>query len=341
MRSRVTGKPDDRLDVLASEPQFADHLAPVWEALPRDHRGAWLTAASTMLPYLRAKGYMPVMAQKGGARPVLVASISDLNRTRRMGRTRVAYMEHGAGQSYGGDRRTARHHSYAGGPGREHCGLIMAPNEPAAARWREAYPSVPVHVIGVTRVLPAPSGPPLLCVSFHWNGGMPEMKNAFGHFWPHLKRLAQVVPTIGHGHPRMAGALRARYRQAGIRWVPSLEEVARTATVYAVDNSSTLYELARTRPVIAMNSPEWRRNVSHGLRFWDLIPGPQVDDGEALIATAKRLLFLGETDAERSERDRVMGIVIPRTDGAQEASRLLLAWMSSGPGSPSNSPPRA
>lgn len=333
--------PDERLDLLASETQFADHMVPVWEALPAAHRGSWLTAAAPILPYLRSKGYHPAMAQKGGRRPILVASISDLNRARRMGRTRVAYMEHGAGQSYGGDPRTARHHSYAGGPGREHCGLIMAPNEVAAARWREAYPDVPVHVIGATRALPPPEGTPCLAISFHWNGGMPEMKNAFGHYWPHLKRLADQVPVIGHGHPRMVGSLQRRYQQAGIPLVLDLPTVARMATVYAVDNSSTLYELARTRPVIAMNSPEWRRNVSHGLRFWDLIPGPQVNDGDELIATAKRLLGGGETHAERAERRRVTNIVIPHLDGGRRASRLLVSWMTSGPGSPSSSAPPA
>lgn len=313
--------------MLAGEPQFAAHMAPVYEALPAEHRGDWLTAAPAMLPTLRHMGYQPHML-RAGAGPLLVASVSDLNRARRTKCMRVAYMEHGVGQSYAGDPRTANHGSYAGGPGREHCALIMAPNELAAERWRAAYPQVPVHVIGATHKLPAPlTSEPLLCVSFHWNGGMPEMRNAFTHYHHSLAELARELPVIGHGHPRMAGALKTRYAKAGIRWVPRLQDVARAATVYAVDNSSTLYELARTRPVIAMNAPEWRRDVHHGLRFWSHVPGPMVDDGEGLLETARRLLYEGESEAERLHRERVLADVFPPLDGAVEASTLLVRWL--------------
>jgi hypothetical protein len=207
----------------------------------------------------------------------------------------------------------------------------MAPNEMAAARWRASYPSVPVHVIGACRVLPAPvRAEPLLAISFHWNGGMPEMRNAFSHYHPCLAQLAKELPVIGHCHPRMAGALRVRYRKAGIRFEPQLAKVAAQATVYAVDNSSTLYELGRTRPVIAMNQPMYRKEVEHGLRFWSHVPGPQVEGCEQLLATAKRLLYQGETAAERQHREAVMAEVFPRLDGAEVASRLLVSWLTTG-----------
>lgn len=317
-----------RLDVLVNEPQFADHIAPVWEALPREHRGWWLVVNRTMAAYVETLGYRAAYLDRGGDRPVLVASISDLNKSRQAGRDAVAYMEHGVGQSYGGDPRTAHHPSYAGGRGRDHCALIMAPNAMAAARWSAAYPSIPVHVIGATRVLPPPRATePLLVVSFHWNGAMPEMRNAFTHYHRHLARLAKELPVLGHAHPRMRGALRARYRAAGIRHEWDLCRVAERATVYAVDNSSTLYELGRTRPVIAMNQPAYRRHVEHGLRFWSHVPGPQVEDGDQLLATAKRLLYDGETTQEAAQRASVMADVFPRLDGAQQASRILTRWL--------------
>lgn len=314
---------------MASEPQFAEHLEPVWRALPAGMRGSWLTAQPVMRTILKGKGYRAQLLPAGGDEPVLVASVGDLNRAKRAGWRRIAYMEHGVGQSYGGDPRTANHPSYAGGPGREACGLILAPNELAAARWRAAYPQVPVHVIGATRLLAGPTAGtrPVLCVSFHWNGGMPEMQNAFTHYWPSLAKLAEQLPVIGHGHPRMLGALRTRYRRAGITMVPHLQDVAAQATVYAVDNSSTLYELGRTRPVIALNQPAYRKGVEHGLRFWSHVPGPQVEDGDQLLATARRLLRHGETPAEQEHRAAVMAEVFPRLDGAEVASRLLVRWL--------------
>ena len=45
----------------------------------------------------------------------IVASFGDLKSARREGFERIVMMQHGAGQSYGGDHRTARHPSYAGG----------------------------------------------------------------------------------------------------------------------------------------------------------------------------------------------------------------------------------
>lgn len=317
---------------MASEPHFVDHLLPVWQALPKKLRGDFLTASRPLLGYIGERiGRKAQLARSRGSehRPMLVCSVGDLGKSRRMGRTRVAYMEHGAGQSYYGDARTAGHPSYAGGRGRERCALIMAPNEMAAERWRASYPDTPVHVIGACRVLPPPAATePLLAISFHWSGAMPEMQNAFSYYWPSLKALAQQLPVIGHGHPRMLGALTVRYRKAGIELVPDVQDVARRATVYAVDNSSTLYELALTRPVIAMNAPHYRRRVEHGLRFWSHIPGPQVDSPSELVTVAERLLAGRVSDAETQHRLDVARQVFPYLDGAQRASRLLVAWLS-------------
>ena len=128
----------------------------------------------------------------------------------------------------------------------------------------------------------------------------------------------------------MAPVAQRVFAEAGIEWVPELDEVARRATVYAVDNSSTLWELAVARPVIALNAPWYRRRVHHGLRFWDLIPGPQVDDARELEATARRLLYQGETPEERARRCEVVAQVLPRFDGAVVGARLLATWAAEG-----------
>jgi hypothetical protein len=320
------------IDVLASERQFIDHTLPVWRALPAKLRGTFYTGDPSLLPYLSARDVAGVLWRRRALDvdgTLLVASIGDCNRTRRAGSAHVVYMEHGVGQSYAGDKRTARHHSYAGGDGREHVAMILAPNEQAATRWRDRYPEMPVHVIGATRLLPAPSGDedaaPTLAISFHWSGPIPEMRNALTHYSRELPALARRFNVIGHGHPRFAGTLQKVYQRARIEFVADVEEVARRASVYAVDNSSTLWELGRTRPVIALDAPWYRRYVFHGLRFWDAIPGPHVGGPEELMQVASRLLE-GEGEDALVARESVVRSVIPYLDGAKRAARLIAAY---------------
>jgi hypothetical protein len=72
-----------------------------------------------------------------------------------------------------------------------------------------------------------------------------------------------------HSHPRIAKQVKAWAESVGIEWIETFDEVLKRANVYAVDNSSTLFEFAATgRPVAVLNSRHYRRHVDHGLRFW-------------------------------------------------------------------------
>ena len=312
---------------LAAEPQYVHHLGPVWAALGADGACWYVTEAAR--PAWAAHGAEAARWQRTAPGPLVVASAQDHSRARRAG-SRVVFLEHGCGQTYGGDPRMARHPSYAGGNGRDGAGLILAPNEMAADRWRSRYPGVPVHVIGATRVLNPPEDPRarLLVVAFHWNGAMPELRSAWPHYAPHLARLG--LPLALHAHPRAASALSRWAERAGVEFIPDLADVARRATVFAVDNSSTLWEMAVHRPVIALNAPWYRRNVHHGLRFWSHVPGPQVDDAAGLAREAARLLDLGELPEERERRALVVRSVIPHLDGAERAARLIAEWTAEG-----------
>lgn len=299
------------IDVVATERHYAAHARPVWEALPDELRGDFLETRRI---------------ERNG-RPALVTSWSDVNVARRAGRT-IVRMEHGVGQSYGGDKRWASHPAYPGGRGHDDVALFLAPNVQAAKRWRDAYPATPVHVIGATRLLPGPrwEGEPTLAIAWHWSAALPELTSALRHYRSGLAELARYVRVIGHGHPR-SQSLPAIFRKAGIEYVPDLQDVARRATLFATDNSSTLYELALTRPVIALDAPWYRRDVRHGLRFGDALPGPEARDVEELIAIATRLAAHGETEDERYRRRDVVHDVIPYLDGASRAARLLSAWI--------------
>lgn len=290
-------------NVLATEPQYVQHLRPVFERLVP--RGTFWSAAPSKL-----------------TGPLLVGSAKDYAIARRHRVETVVLMEHGTGQSYAGDRRLDHHPSYAGGAGYDRAAAILAPNGYSAARWRASYPSIPVHIIGATRLLPEPSGPPLLVVSFHWSGAIPEQRNAVGHYRRGLASLG--VPVAGHAHPRFASSARRMFEKVGIPFIADIEEVARRATVYAVDNSSTLWELGLSRPVIALNAPWYRREVRHGLRFWSHVP-LSVDGPDELAALARLLMSSGEPFGIRETRLSMCRDVIPYLDGARRAARLLSA----------------
>lgn len=332
--------PDRRIDVLAAEPQFIDHLAPVYLALPPDSRGDFVIARSgttrmspdQLLDRAASRG---VRATTTGdaSRPVLVASWGDQNRAMRAGRSVIARMEHGIGQSF----RDSNHVSYAGGGGAERVGLFLTPNEHSANRWREAYPQTPVVVVGCPKLddLPSrtPGDGPVIATSFHWGrvaGRNHPLAETFGSFMEYgmfLGGLAKRYTVIGHGHPRLLRQMVPTYRRAGIQVVEDFADVCRLADVYVCDTNSTIFEFASTgRPVVVVNGKHFRRDVHHGLRFWDAA-GVGVNcnrpaDLPEAIAEAIR-----DSPAQRQAREDALDIVYAyRTGAAERAVEALVRW---------------
>ena len=286
-----------RVDFVARERHFVDHLAPVWHALP-DPGPFWVPvglaghAADLGVDVELLRTPKPGGRQPG--RTIAVASYGDLKRAGH-GR-RVIYFEHGCGLTY--QRPDGPHGSYAGGPGRDAVALFICPNELAAAANRAAYPDVPTVVTGSPKLdalaaIPRPSNDdPVVAVSFHWDCQIvPETRSAAGTYLPALHGLARRYTVLGHAHPRAWADLRGRYRKIdGVTPVRDFADVVARADLYVCDNSSTIYEWAALdRPVVVLNSPHYRRDVRHGLRFWDHVPGIEVDhpaDLAAAVATA-------------------------------------------------------
>lgn len=355
------------IDFLAFEPQFLDHVAPVWHATREEFRGKFIVdhrlveraaslgiqaepvdATKTRLDSVRPRanpGYGPI---------AFVASIGDTLVGRRLGYRRFVFMEHGAGQAYTDRVALGRHPSYAGGLDREDTVAFLVPNEYSANLWRKGYPSTRVEIIGCPKLdtlprremarsvgveptatgfgderdtEPRPPGYPTVAISFHWPAFLcPESGTAFGYYKDALPGLAKAYNTIGHAHPkadwgrRMAGY----YKEAGIPFVADFADVCRQADVYVCDNSSTLFEFAATgRPVVVLNSQDFRRNVNHGLRFWDAAQvGVNVDHARDLLAGIKTALQ--DKPQYQRARENALGIVYAhRTGAAERAARVI------------------
>lgn len=326
-----------RVDLSAREGHFLEHLAPVWRELPADRRGTIYVATDELEARAReleleepiVVGW-PERGRKLG--PIIVASWSDLRVVARTGR-KIALFEHGAGQSYGN-----RHPSYIGGTGREKVSVFIVPSEQAAARTRRYYPTRRVVVAGCPKLdelleLEPPSGPTTVAISFHWRCEvLPETGSAIDAFAlelePTRRRLeAEGIRLLGHAHPRIYDEARAVFRAAGIETVKTFAEVVARAHVYAVDNSSTLFEFAALdRPVVVLNAPEYRRGVEHGLRFWtEADVGLQVDDPAELAPTI--LEAIADPDPVARSRRAAVGRAYSVRDGssARIAAEAILS----------------
>jgi hypothetical protein len=291
----------------SSRPHYAAHLAPILERLPPD------------LP----------------DDVCLVASHRDLVAARREGFRHLILAQHGIGQSY-----TKPLPSYPGGKDNHDVGLFLVPNQHAADRWREAYPGAPcVEVVGSPIIDTLPRMDPrrrhnadpydTVAVSFHWDAAhTPEAGSAFRVFRDQVAQLAERFHVIGHGHPLRKG-MQAFYERNGIEYVPDFADVCRRADVYVCDNSSTLYEFAATgRPVVVLNSPQYRGTVNHGLRFWDAAHvGLNAWHGDDLGDVVERALQ--DPPKAREDREDALDIVYAyRSGGAQRAADAIVRWLS-------------
>lgn len=323
-----------RLDVLAEEIQFVDHLAPVWKALPEVARGRFMTHFA-FVRYAKTIG-VDAVTRTDGTNPILVASLGDMKTAQRLGRTQIARMEHGSGQSYAGDPRhpIAHHGSYAGGAGAEAVGLFLVPNQHSADRWQNAYPEARVEIVGCPKLdelkpFERPEGAPIIGISVHWNWHwVPELLSAFIPYHDAFIALSKVHRVLGHAHPKAAPEVSRWFAKKAIPYAEHLAEVTDRASVFVCDNSSAMFEFAATgRPVVVMNLPDYRREVNHGLRFWDAAGvGINVERPRDLEAAVN--LALQDPPEVAAAREAALDIVYARRTGASlRAATVLMEWM--------------
>lgn len=321
---------------MARKAHYADHLAPVWKALPAERRGRFYVPPAIAghledleIPPTAYTGHAPEWRPGG---PVVLAATGDYRRAVRARRP-IVFMSHGCGQAFDtAEGRPSR--SYAGGRGRVATALFLATNAYQAGRWRRTYPHHPCEVIGCPKLDDhpveamshgVPAGP--VCMSFHWPCQIaPEAGTAWSHYRDALPALAERFDLIAHAHPR-ATEIRTEIEAMGIPFLDSFDEVLRTASVYVNDCSSTLYEFAAVRgPVVVMNAPWFRRSATHGGRFWDWADvGPQVAGPEDLPAAIE--LALTDPPELAARRRQVVGEVYPHRPSAPRAAAAILRLM--------------
>lgn len=272
-----------RVDVLATQPHYADHLAPVWERIPEERRGVFYA-----IPRVASRLPFPTQPPRGHVQSdnaALVAGHADLQRT---GGRRSILMEHGCGQSY-----TPRHPGYAGGPGRTSTILFLCPNEYSAELNRQASPDARVVVCGSPRLeqlrqLRPDTDGRTVTFTWHWECTLtPETQSA----WRWVSHLIPEVQAdgrwrvLGSGHPRMLRDVTPTYQRWGVPVVAGFEEVLAETDVLVADNTSAMFDFAALGGrVVVLNPPWYRRHVEHGLRFWSAAGvGVQVDSPEDLL----------------------------------------------------------
>ena len=342
------------MDAVAFEPQFVDHLAPVWHALAPAVRGRFITASDLVgraqslgieadgRSVADARFGPPPAAQPGTGPAALVSSIGDMKIGRRYGYRRFVRLEHGYGQAYPYSR-VPNHPSYPGGDDNEDVVLFLPPNEYAAARWRARYPATPVVVVGCPKLDTLPGregdGPFTVAITFHWDLNLCPETHPAGEFIGALGALRREFTLIGTQHPRWADTgdhLAGYYDRVGIEMVRSFDEVCRRADLLVFDNTSAGYEFASTgRPVVVMNSRTYRRDVAHGLRFWSAAGvGPNADADASPATTARNLIAAieraisglpGDFEARQQALSEVYTL---RTQAARRAANVIEGWAS-------------
>ena len=267
----------NRLSIFARQRHYIDHLVPVWNALPLERRGVFYVGAAVREYAISKVGNHKIQVNEGLSFPddaiILTCAYGDMSRAAQNGAYKVIHMEHGTGHTFG----TA---AYPNGKGkRSLIDLFLYPNEYTARKAFEVR-STRYEVIGTPKMdewIPAPRprkpADPTIAIAFHWgerNANPPESGTAWEHYEECLEDLSHAYRLIGHGHPLAAEKYKREFEARGIEYVENFADVMKRADIYINDLSSTLYEFLVTgKPVIVLNAPWFRRNVHHGIRFWD------------------------------------------------------------------------
>ncbi len=188
-------------------------------------------------------------------------------------------IEHGAGQTYIGDRSNA----YSDGTrGYDNVIGFICSTSDVLRRRRELFPETPSVLAGVPKldeyvnkqIFPTEK---TACLTFHWDCPVAvESHCTFPDFKKFLPRAVQNWreqgwTIYGHYHPRITSLI-DEYHKLGIPVLHTEQEVFNTCSVLIADNTSLLFEfMGLGRQVVFLNGYLYRRSINHGLRFWEAV----------------------------------------------------------------------
>jgi len=336
-----------QIDFLASQKHYIDHIAPIWDALPGEHRMGNFYVPEDLKDYTHSKirnglyihGYERNSPATFGINPILVCAYGDLLYCKKINPERnVIVMEHGVGHTF----HTA---AYPDGAGkRDMASLFLAPNEYTAEKIR-AVRNTKVEVIGTPKMDEIVQtfnprrtlsrsyfSPPTIAVGFHWGSKRnrpPESGSAFEYYKQILPQLSTQYKLIAYGHPLAREVYKPFYESIGIEYVETLVEVFHRASILINDLSSAMYEFLLTgSPVIVLNAPWFRKTVEHGIRFWDYSDiGIHVDSPEALASVIQYTLDNYST-VRKEEREKTIEDLYPFAGRASiKAAAVLVKYL--------------
>lgn len=318
------------IEVLASESHYLDHLGPIIHELRRRGREVKVLVVGAEAE-LRAME-LELHAQRGVPRapdgpPVLVASARDYGWTSKS--RRIAYVEHGAGQTYVDNVAPG----YAGALDMDMLDLVLTPGPHATRIWERAYPALRVEAVGAPKLdglIKLKPSDGQVAVTFHW---LCRRSQEAGTAWFEWRdALTEYAggnsSVLGHWHPKWNGVIERWWKHMGVATTRSSARVLAACDLLVADNTTLLYEFAALgKPVLCLNSGRWRKDVQHGLRFWDFVPGLQLDPGADLRAGIDEAMR--DSTLLRSFRERATAEVYGDTlDGraGERAADVLEEW---------------
>jgi hypothetical protein len=263
-----------RIHAIATTPQYRRHVEAVWKHIDPELKGRFITGRGSHTRTLPKDDV------------VMVGGFYDIDPVPQ----RIVYVEHGAGQSYQADEKTKGHPSYHGSNHPARVIGYISPNQRVADSWNR-----PAFVAGCPPLdwwdEDRPKPGKVAAITFHFDARRiaPEAWSAREHWIEDLHTMVALLRSyeyevIGTKHPRDPVGHRI-WRNLGVEYVSDPDEVLDRCRLLIADNTSLMYEAAHLhRTVIALNAPWYRKDVEHGLRFWDHVPGAMVDNIEEFAA---------------------------------------------------------
>lgn len=318
------------IDAYSSRPHYLAHIAPIWNALPDLLRGKFHVPQRLVKDAQRHGIATTQHPLRMNGTPTIVASYSDY---RAAHHRPVIFVEHGAGQTY---RDVPDHPAYSGGRGRERVILFICPSDTVATRNHLKYPRAVSVAVGCPRidqflpVIPHPrSSPPVVAFTFHAHYALvPETESSYRYFLPVLDLVRNAgYQVLAHGHPNLYRRLVPTYARRGLSHTADPDEVFRKADVLCVDNSSLGFEAAAVSiPIVWLSPPTYRRDVHHGLRFWNaLVLGQHAESVEEVVPAIASALAPISPELQQT-RDNYLDTVYAHRDGlsAQRAAEAIM-----------------